>query len=38
MSPAVVVALVAFAIVAAFCGGFGTCLMLTRSIDRDAPE
>lgn len=38
MSPSVVVALMAFAVIAAFCGGFGSCLMLMRRIDRDAPE
>lgn len=38
MSPAVVVALMAFAVISAFCGGVGSCLMLMRRIDRDAPE
>ena len=38
MSPSVVAALMAFAVIVAFCGGFGSCLMLMRRIDRDAPE
>lgn len=38
MSASAVVVLVAASIFVAFCGGFGSCLMLVRRIDRDGPE
>lgn len=38
MSVSAVVVLVAASIVVAFCGGFGSCLMLVRRIDQDGLE